>query len=299
MKRFIVVLFSVVIAVAILLVIKNECTRFLPSPGFGMNEIVQAGEVEQLFMGSSTFKRGLDIEVLEQNLPGKTYILAYNGNQPVMMVQELEYLVKSGLRIKKLYIDYYPYTIAAEPKVSDTRLFLDTDLNFKRSIWRELSSAETSLTGRISLFFELFVTANNDQILWWPVYRVLNRSKNRHGGSLQKLPGSTPEKLDSLPMLGTRDGVQKRQIDAIARMISFAKANQIDIHFIETPKYERLLNDDDYKKIYKDAEDILSVHKIKPMTVQFDHAEASYFKDLVHLSGKGAEIYTRLLCEQM
>ena len=106
MKRFIVVLFSVVIAVAILLVIKNECTRLLPSPGFGMNEIVQAGEVEQLFMGSSTFKRGLDIEVLEQNLPGKTYILAYNGNQPVMMAQELEYLVKSGLRIKKLYIDY-------------------------------------------------------------------------------------------------------------------------------------------------------------------------------------------------
>lgn len=115
MKR---VLKTIVVAFAIalaLIFIKNEYARCLPASTYGMQAAIRKGSTDNLFIGSSMFRQGLDIDVLEEELPGSTYILSYNGNQPALMAMELQYMLEQGLEIQNLYIDLYPYTAAPIP----------------------------------------------------------------------------------------------------------------------------------------------------------------------------------------
>lgn len=61
-----------------------------------MQAVLRKGETENLFIGSSMFRQGLDIDVLEERLEGSSYILSYNGNQPALMAMELQYLLEQG-----------------------------------------------------------------------------------------------------------------------------------------------------------------------------------------------------------
>lgn len=70
------------------------------------------------------FRQGLSIDVLEEELPGTSYILSYNGNQPALMAMELAYMLEQGLQVTNLYIDLYPYTAAAAPGSVTRRFFL-------------------------------------------------------------------------------------------------------------------------------------------------------------------------------
>ena len=88
-----------------------------------MPALIKQEEVDHLFIGSSMFRQGLDIDALEENLDGSVYVLSYNGNQPVFMAKELEYLIDHGVKIKNLYIDFYAYTLTAVPWISDTKCF--------------------------------------------------------------------------------------------------------------------------------------------------------------------------------
>ena len=115
MKRTIKILAGVVLAVLLVTVIKNEYARLLPVSSYGMQAAVKKGTIDHLFIGSSMFRQGLSIDVLEEELAGSVYILSYNGNQPAFMAMELEYMLEEGLEIGTLYVDLYPYTAAAAP----------------------------------------------------------------------------------------------------------------------------------------------------------------------------------------
>ena len=128
MKRILKTAACLLLAVLLLLGIKNEYGRLLPASTYGMQAAIRKGEIDHLFIGSSMFRQGLSIDVLEEELEGSAYILSYNGNQPAFMDMELEYMLKEGLKIQNLYIDLYPYTAAATPWLSDTKILLDTDL---------------------------------------------------------------------------------------------------------------------------------------------------------------------------
>ena len=69
MKR---VLKTIVVAFAIalaLIFIKNEYARCLPASTYGMQAAIRKGSTDNLFIGSSMFRQGLDIDVLEEELP--------------------------------------------------------------------------------------------------------------------------------------------------------------------------------------------------------------------------------------
>lgn len=189
MKR---VLKTIVVAFAIalaLIFIKNEYARCLPASTYGMQAAIRKGSTDNLFIGSSMFRQGLDIDVLEEELPGSTYILSYNGNQPALMAMELQYMLEQGLEIQNLYIDLYPYTAAADPWISDTKILLDTDLKFKAKAWRLISNSTGASFGD---FYEFFVTANNEQLLTYPLNNKIVSSQFRDGGSLLRQPGQDP-----------------------------------------------------------------------------------------------------------
>ena len=180
MKRILLTIGGALLAAFLLVVLKNEYARLLPVSTYGMQAAIERRETENLFIGSSMFRQGLSIDVLEEELPGSSYILSYNGNQPALMAMELAYMLEEGLEVKNLYIDLYPYTAAADPWISDTKILLDTDLDFKIQAWRLM--AENS-GASFSDFFEFFVTANNEQLLTYPINNALVSSQFRNGGT--------------------------------------------------------------------------------------------------------------------
>ncbi len=232
MKR---VLKTVVVAFAIalaLILIKNEYARCLPASTYGMQAAIRKERVDNLFIGSSMFRQGLDIDVLEAELPGSSYILSYNGNQPALMALELQYLLENGLEIQNLYIDLYPYTAAADPWISDTKILLDTDLKFKAKAWRLMRNSTGVSFGD---FYEFFVTANNEQLLTYPLNNKIVSSQFRDGGSLIQQPGKTREELYALGTLGSRDGVNRTQAEGYGKIVELAEEYGLNLGFLATP----------------------------------------------------------------
>ena len=102
MKRVLKTVAVAFIIALILILIKNEYARCLPASTYGMQAAIRKERVDNLFIGSSMFRQGLDIDVLEAELPGSSYILSYNGNQPALMALELQYTAGAGAAGKKI-----------------------------------------------------------------------------------------------------------------------------------------------------------------------------------------------------
>ncbi len=306
MKRIVRTALCTAAALLLLLAAKNEYARLLPASTYGMQAVIRMEKIDHLFIGSSMFRQGLSIDVLEEKLNGSVYILSYNGNQPVFMERELEYMLGEGLEIENLYVDFYPYTAAALPWISDTKILLDTDISFKADAWRLMAAYnDTSFLD----FYEMFVTANNEQLLTWPVNYRLVSAQFQNGGNILTPGGQTEEYLDSLETLGRRDGLQAAQVEGFREILRVAAERGITVYFIETPKYERMYRDEDYMELYRaclaaleepsgsgiksDTEILLSKE------LDFDNTCGAYFQDLIHLSAEGRTVYTELLCERL
>ena len=299
MKKILTTVAAVLVAVALVIVLKNQYGSIFAGNTYGMLALLEQGEVDHLFIGSSMFRQGLDIDALEENLDGSVYILSYNGNQPVFMAKELEYLLGQGLKIENLYIDFYAYTLTAVPWISDTKMFLDTDLAFKLDAWKTM--AENNEVG-LKDFYEMFVTANNEQIFMYPINNAIVSSQFRNGGSLLYMAGQTKDHLDTLD-LGVRDGLFESQLAGYDRISELAKEYDINLLFIETPKYEKLLTDtregcymDLLKEMIAWAEKVNAPFLLAE-SFDFDHTDGANFQDLIHLSGQGRKAYCEMLSQ--
>lgn len=304
MKRVLLAAGGALLAAFLLVLLKNEYARLLPVSTYGMQAAVAKKETEHLFIGSSMFRQGLSIDVLEEELPGTSYILSYNGNQPALMAMELQYMLEEGLEVENLYLDLYPYTAAADPWISDTKILLDTDLDFKLRAWKLMAAGSGA---DFSDFFEFFVTANNEQLLMYPINNYLVSSQFRNGGTLLRQEGSTREELEALGGLGSRDGLNEAQIEGYRQLAALAQEYGMNLYFLETPKYERMYADPDYRELYE-----LCLAELKEIEAQwegngsfavicaedldFDTSDPGNFQDLIHLSAQGRETYTGLLC---
>ena len=299
MKKILTMITAVLAAAVLLIVLKNQYGSIFSGNTYGMPAAIEKGEIEHLFIGSSMFRQGLDIDVLEEKLEGEVYILSYNGNQPVFMAKELEYLLEHGVHIENLYIDFYAFTLTAVPWISDTKMFLDTDLGFKADAWKIMAeNNEVSFSD----FYEMFVTANNEQILMYPVNNAVVSSQFRNGGSLMVPAGQTKEHLDSLD-LGVRDGLYESQLAGYEKIVELAKAHGINLLFIETPKYEKLITDTRqgaYPELLREMTAWTQEADVQYLLAEefaFDHADGSNFQDLIHLSGQGRKNYCEMLAE--
>lgn len=301
MKKILSTVAAVIAAVALIIVLKNQYGMIFAGDTYGIPAAVSKGQIEHLFIGSSMFRQGLDIDVLEENLDGNVYILSYNGNQPVFMAKELEYLLDRGVQIENLYIDFYAFTVTAIPWISDTKMFLDTDLGFKMDAWKTLQKYNDA---GLSDFYEMFVTANNEQILMYPVNQKLVSSQFRNGGSLMVPAGQTKEHLDTLD-LGVRDGLHPAQVEAYKEIAELAKEHEINLLFLETPKYQKLIEDQRpgaYPELLKEMVKLAEEQNFSYLLadeLDFDHSDGGNFQDLIHLSAAGRKAYCEMLCKNL
>ena len=91
-----------IVILAIILLKNQYSSLLLQNASYGMPALIKRQNVENLFLGSSMFRQGIDILELNAAFPDKNYILAYNGNQPVTEYLELKNLLENDVKIKNL-----------------------------------------------------------------------------------------------------------------------------------------------------------------------------------------------------
>lgn len=284
------------IIIIFILVAKNQYSRYLLNDAsYGMPAIISMGNIDNLYIGSSMFRQGLDIKILEEELDGTNYILSYNGNQPVTELFELEYLVKNGVTINNLYIDMYAYSIATPPSISDDKIFLETDISGKRELWRLLDKHT------IQNWWAMWVSSNNEQLLFWPINSRLVSGLFHNGGSIIETECildtdintmRAPERIESINML---------QKNAILDIIDFCRTSDINICFIETPKTSAVISDNGYQLVMEEYCELLERVNVKYIkqddSYSFDSSCGALFQDAIHLSSNGRRLFSKKLID--
>ncbi len=288
-RRINILLVAIGISV-LLLLIKEAVSPFLmQNTTYGMNALINKGEVNNLFIGSSTFKQGLDADILDKELGDDWYLLAYNGNQPIVEAFELEYLLSHGVKINNLYIDMYAYTAADQPKLSDEKMLMELPPGDKFRLFKLLCSDYT-----LKDIWRFFVTANNDIIITWPISNKLVNAQFYKGSSRANSDGSNDADLGVIEVPSGMDEINGSQCEAIYKIIKLAKTNDISLVFIETPKYITILEDETYINLMNLYSDLLSDQGVSFIreSETVDDMSADSFADLIHLSSNGRKQYT-------
>jgi hypothetical protein len=103
--------------------------------------------------------------------------------------------------------------------------------------------------------------------------------------------------------LGVREELFDSQLAGYERIVELANEYDIELLFIETPKYEKLLKDTregSYMELLTamtDWAEKANAPYLLAESFAFDHADGANFQDLIHLSGAGRKTYCKMLAE--
>lgn len=294
----------------VLLLIKNQFFCLLmKNSAYGMPALIEKGGTSNLYLGSSMFRQGLDIDALDNASGSDNYILAYNGNQPATEYYELKYLLDHDVQIENLYVDMYVYSAWEAPEINDEKLFLEIGISEKLNLWKLIKT--DSVSNNLKAFWRMWVSSNNELILTWPVSSAVINSQFRNGGALTKTSSASKEALDASDTPSIASQINATQEYYIRALINLAKENHINIIFIETPKYSTVSNYDSYlnaMEVYTKILDKESVsyvlaentyEKIStnsiPMVYSFDLTNHEFYMDAIHLSSEGRFAFSNYL----
>lgn len=320
MRQILKVFTLVFILCLLVILLKNEYARFLTknSP-YGIQTLIsKTAKTTDLYIGSSMFRQGIDINVLEKKAKDHSWILAYNGNQPIWEQIILENLLNNNVEIRRIFLDMYAYSVIATPKVSDERLFLHTDFKTKLKFWEVL---KTNGEASFNDFFQMFVSSNNE-ILWtWPLNKKLTDNRYLRGGNTAFNPGSTDSLIRSLPPVVFEDYAFKiEQRQALLEISRLCKQKNIELILIETPKYIEIALDKNYLEIMhkytqlakensipflisettaKELQSKDSSFSYLESSISFNSNDSESFQDRIHLSSKGRKLYTENLLKTL
>jgi hypothetical protein len=289
MKKTIIISICIIL-VCIVFILSKNCLTYKIKKTYGLSGVVKEKKIDNLFVGSSVFRQGLDIKIIEQEMPGNSYILAYNGNQPCMIKMELQHLINYSTNIKTVYMDLYPLSASEKPSLSDSRLIWDFNFHEKLSAW-------DYLTGKrhygFKTWYEFWILSNNEIFLTYPVSSHFINKRYYKGGSVQNTPGNTKKNLDNLSIPDFEKEMNNSQKESILEIKSICEKGNIHFVLIELPKYNKLQNDKNYESLRKEYFYFLhdnNIEYINSEKIDFDNNNPYYYQDLIHLSSEGARI---------
>ena len=298
MKRLLKTISLAFLILIMLLFVKNNYSfMLLNNASYGSTNIINKGEINNLFIGSSMFRQGIDIKTLEDN-EEDNYILSYNGNSPYLEYYELLNLLDNNVKINNLYVDMYVYVMYQEPKISDEKMLLEFDFKQKKEILSKIGNG-------FSLLYETYVTSNNEFIITYPINSQIVNNTFYKGGSLLMPSGESSEVLDNSYVYDLSGDMNSIQVEYLIKLIKLAKDNNINVTFIETPKYATVKNNESYLEAMEKYKDILDDLDVKYIvnsieannTYSFLNDNPEYYFDNIHLSYKGRVAFTNVLLD--
>ncbi|BDA78443.1 hypothetical protein LPTSP3_g13730 [Leptospira kobayashii] len=249
-----------------------------------------------LLIGSSLTRQSYDPSILRSKL-GKVYLLAYNGNQPCMMSEQLRFLKKRGKTWNHLVLEFYPQTSSQGPSISDLRIMLDSDLDLKRR-YLALLSNEREIS--FSEYYELIVTSNIELITTYFLTGALIDSFSVDGGYVNKREeGSSEERLaaESEKIRIVSPKIHSAQLQCWKDLIEENQTEGKTLEVWEAPKFFSVSSDPNYREIKATFSRFLSEKGILFRSFTFSDRDPLLFRDPIHLSTQGREVLSKTIIE--
>lgn len=279
-------------------VLKNCFSYMLPNNAFGIRYITSKEKADYLFIGSSSFRKGIDMKALENELGEDTYMLTYNGNQPMNVLVELKQMLEAGTKIDTIVYELEPGMVDRGADLSDKRLLWDIDMKSKKEIWDYLKERDDA---DFFMFYDYYVSSNMDYLLTYPIsYPMIAKRYYKGGNNGEDVSiAKTKEELDKLP-IAEDPGIDSLQKESIVNIINLCNDNGIKLIFLEPPKYIRMYEDKDFAdklgELTQFLEDV-NANTILADDLGFDYTNPDYYSDLSHMSGEGMTEFTNRVIE--
>ena len=287
---------TIILAFAIFLAVvaikANSSSLFHSS--VGVTAVKNMKEVDTLFVGASSFRKGLNMHTIDENLDGSSYMLTYNGNQPMNMYLEIRELFNSGVKIDTLVMEFDPGMISSGPDLSDKRLLWDIDFTSQWNLWKLLSKREDA---DFFMFYDYWVSSNIDYLATYPVSAPVISKRYYLGGNTgeDNVPGLSADELESLDVIEA-EGFAELQKSSLQDIIDLCKANNTKLICLESPNYKKMYEDANYAEKTELLKGFLKDNNITTITkddLSFDYSNPAYYSDLSHMSTEGMNVYTK------
>ena len=297
-KKIILTLIVAAVVAFVVVALKNVFSCRIPVKNRGIRAAVEAGDLDVLFIGSSTFRCNIDMPTMDQAFDGRVFDLCYGGNQFIAAtIQYDELKNRSENKYELMVFELGPLMLTEEAALTDSRVIWDLSWEGKRRFWEKL---EESGNTNSSILYEYFVTSGMDDLLTYPVTEPFYATRYYKGAKTDETPSPGRDVLENEYFDVSDSVLIPAQEQAVRELIEKCRRDGQKFLFLESPHYYRLQEDAAYKKYLSYFIDLLEEYKadyILASDIDFDDHEAEYFEDMNHMSYTGRQIYTEKLAK--
>ena len=296
MKKVIITLAVAFIIIAAAVAFKNVYSCEMPIRNRGIHDAIKTGDLDILFIGSSTFRANIDMPSMDEAYNGRVYDISYGGNQLVATaIQYDEIKRRSGNNYGLMVFELGPMMLTQEVALSDTRVIWDLTWEGKKALWDSMYAAGNT---DFPMMYEYFVTSGMDDLITFPVTEPFYGTRYYKGAKTDETasPGKAVLEGEEFDISGKT--LIQAQADAVADIISECRRDGQEFIFLESPCYYRLQEDTTFMKYREEYIRILDENNapyILSTDVDFDSSDPELFEDMNHMSAKGRREYTAVL----
>ena len=296
MKKVIITLAVAFIIIAAAVAFKNVYSCEMPIRNRGIHDAIKTGDLDILFIGSSTFRANIDMPSMDEAYNGRVYDISYGGNQLVAtVIQYDEIKRRSGNDYGLMVFELGPMMLTQEVALSDTRVIWDLTWEGKKALWDSMYAAGNT---DFPMMYEYFVTSGMDDLITFPVTEPFYGTRYYKGAKTDETasPGKAVLEGEEFDISGKT--LIQAQADAVADIISECRRDGQEFIFLESPCYYRLQKDPTFMKYREEYIRILDENNapyILATDVDFDSSDPELFEDMNHMSAKGRREYTAVL----
>ncbi len=298
MRKIIITLISAVFISSVIVILKNTYSKNIPIGNRGIRDAISQGDLDVLFIGSSTFRCDIDMPAMDEACNGRVYDISYGGNQLVATDIQYDELKKRSENSYKLMVfELGPMMLTEKVALSDSRVIWDLSFEGKKELWEKMKSAGNT---DFSTWYEYFISSGLDDLFTYPVTEPFYSTRYYKGAKTDETPSPGLSVLENAEFDISNEVPVPAQEDALRELIDKCRKDGQDFLFLECPHYYRLEEDPVYQRYLEQYISLLDSEEVDYLLASdtdFDDHEPEYFEDMNHLSATGRKIYTEKLIE--
>lgn len=300
MKKAIIVLLAALAVIAGVVAFKNVYSCDIPIKNRGIRDAINTGDLDVLFIGSSTFRANIDMHMMDEVTDGRVYDVSYGGNHMVAtQIQYEEIKKRSPYKYGLIAFEMGPMILTQQTDLSDSRVIWDLSWEGKKELWKKMEESGTTTK---SMMYEYFVTSGIDDLATYFITEPFYGTRYYKGAKTEETVSPGKEVLERAEFDISEKEFVPAQIEAVNNIIDMCRADGQEFIFVESPCYHKLADDEKYKECLERFREILDEKEAPYITaedVDFDNTNADFFEDMNHMSAKGKQEYTKELIKKI
>lgn len=302
-SRFVLVTLT---AFVLLVTVKFFYSYKLASRTSGLGGIRHLQAVDYLFLGSSHTRQSYSARIIEAATGKSSYLLAYDGMDPVFMRETLSYLLDDQkLKIGHLVLEAYVFNAVAPFRLKDVRLFNDSPPDLKVRLLKLMTEKEGGL--RWTQLYELLVTAGNESLLAAPFVNSFLNGKSYNGSYINHHTNSLSQERFSAIAANMPTTLTARlnptQENAYRGIFDLIEQHGIVTSFVETPMPGPVNHSDVTREAKQRLAQLIQSKGFRYIDLgtrgEFDESDPALFEDWNHLSTTGRDTYSKIFVRSL